>query len=362
MVVLFSVAIIWLNRQADQLRTEAQTQTAQLLARGLSNALSTALISRDYAGLETRLVQALADEQVVSALVVDLEGKLLSQIQRNPATGDPEPIFDLVEPKLPPEGSENYTERQQEQLIVWQRIEPGISLGWLRLITQPSQVSTLLDSTIQRMTLATVGIAFILLLVLAAVFIQTHRLVKARETDLLAGQRLLETAATHDTITSLPNRRGLLERLGQAIAENRLHPHNLAVCYLDLDGFKQINDTLGHEAGDYVLAKVAHRLRGCVRHQDTVARLGGDEFVLLLEGVENDHVCEEILQRVVSAIRQPLWYRNSSLSITVSLGLSRFPSDAHTADALLRQADQAMYRAKRAGKNCWRWYQIPTQA
>jgi diguanylate cyclase (GGDEF)-like protein len=359
-LVLGTLAVVWLNSQVNQIQQQTQKATALLLAQGLVNAITPAMITRDYAGLESRLVQTMANEQVTSALVIDLKGKVLSRVQRNTATGAPEPVFDPVPPQLPPNTSDNLLQHTGNSIVLWQRIEPGLSLGWLRIETQPTLVSTLLEATLNQITLIAVALASILLLVLGVVFFQAHTLFRTRENDLVEGNRLLEIVASQDAVTGLPNRRQLLEQLGRAVTEQ--HPQSLALCYLDLDEFKQINDSLGHEAGDFVLVEVAHRLLGCVRQGDLVVRLGGDEFVLLLHGIEDRERCEEILQRIVGSLSQPLWYRDQQVTISVSMGVALFPGDGQTADSLLDRADRAMYRAKRAGKNRWRWYQLPTQA
>lgn len=358
-LVLAVGAVLWINNQADLMQERVQQQTGQLLVNGLSNALINALIARDYASLEARLVQTMADDQVVSAMVLDLEGRLLSRVQRNPQSGIPEPLFDQNVLPLPQTAEEHFTIRQGQLLTVWHRIEPGIGLGWLQVVIMPSQLSSLFDQTIHQMTLITVGIALIVLMVLGVVFTQTHGLVKAREIDLLEGQQRLEVVASQDPVTGLPNRRSLMERLAWSLGQHRQHPHSLVVTYLDLDGFKQINDTQGHEAGDHVLVEVAHRLLAAVRHGDTVSRMGGDEFVLLLENVESQAIAEDILRRVVNEIQQPISYQDASLVVTTSIGLARYPEDGQSAQSLLKRADLAMYRAKQAGKNCWMWYQIP---
>jgi len=164
-------------------------------------------------------------------------------------------------------------------------------------------------------------------------------------------EQQLERIAHYDALTQLPNRILLADRMQQALAQAKRAGHRVAVCYLDLDGFKAVNDTRGHAAGDELLTEVARRLKAWVREGDTVARLGGDEFVLLLLGLESVDQCEEILARVNHAIAEPVFLSGTPVSVSASIGVALFPDTDGDADTLLRYADQAMYGAKEAGKN-----------
>jgi len=143
----------------------------------------------------------------------------------------------------------------------------------------------------------------------------------------------------------------LADRMKQAIAQTSREQNMVAVCYLDLDGFKPVNDTLGHEAGDQVLIEVAKRLGNTIRGGDTVARLGGDEFVVLLLGLEKGEECVVTLERLLAAVAQPISVKGNLISLGVSIGVSIYPLDDEDPDTLLRHADQAMYVAKQSGKN-----------
>lgn len=157
---------------------------------------------------------------------------------------------------------------------------------------------------------------------------------------------------THfDPLTGTPNRRLLTDRLEHAIARANRNGKSLAVCYLDLDGFKSINDRYGHGCGDRLLVGVTENLQQVLRTEDTLARLGGDEFVLLLSDIGSPEECSIILERVLGAIRTPVLVDDAPISISASIGVSLYPQDHANADTLLRHADQAMYRSKEAGKN-----------
>ncbi len=164
-------------------------------------------------------------------------------------------------------------------------------------------------------------------------------------------QSQLEQLANFDALTRLPNRVLLSDRLQVAMAQAQRSKETLAVCYLDLDGFKPINDTYGHEAGDRLLIETGARLKAAVRAGDTAARLGGDEFVLLLQGLTDPVEFERTLGRILNAVGQPYRLDDHLVSVTSSAGVSLFPQEGVDADTLLRQADQAMYQAKQEGRN-----------
>ncbi len=170
-------------------------------------------------------------------------------------------------------------------------------------------------------------------------------------TELKKHQQQLEHMAHYDALTGIPNRVLLGDRLQQAIAQSRRHQRGLAVAYLDIDGFKEVNDAHGHETGDQLLICIAQRLRDALREGDTLARLGGDEFVAVLTAIDSRHECESVLSRLLQAAATPIKVRQHTLQLSASLGVTLFPQDGSDPDTLLRHADQAMYQAKRAGKN-----------
>ena len=162
----------------------------------------------------------------------------------------------------------------------------------------------------------------------------------------------LRTLAEHDALTGLPNRRYFLDRLDWHVANARAGGSHLAVCYLDLDGFKTVNDRFGHQTGDHVLSEVAQRLTKVFRASDIVGRLGGDEFAVLLPDLTSREECEVILHRALDSVRLPLVSLAAGEdAITVTIGYTIFPKDAAEPKSLLDHADQALYAAKKAGKN-----------
>jgi diguanylate cyclase (GGDEF)-like protein len=169
--------------------------------------------------------------------------------------------------------------------------------------------------------------------------------------ELYESRRQLDHLARHDSLTGLPNRRFFAERLEHAIAAARRQGASLAVLFVDLDRFKEINDTLGHGVGDEVLRETARLLRDAVREVDTVARLGGDEFVILFDGVEDPHHVAVVAEKLLQHFQVPLHVAGQELIVHASMGISLYPEDGQDASALLHSADIAMYRAKQEGRN-----------
>jgi diguanylate cyclase (GGDEF)-like protein/PAS domain S-box-containing protein len=163
--------------------------------------------------------------------------------------------------------------------------------------------------------------------------------------------------AQHDALTDLPNRVLLEDRLSQAMAMARRHGHRLAVLFLDLDRFKDVNDRRGHVAGDIVLQSVARRLLACVRHSDTVSRHGGDEFVVLLPQITHAADAAASAQKIIRALVVPHDVARHRVHLTVTVGISIYPDDGPDAETLVRCADTAMYRAKDGGRNTYRYFE-----
>jgi diguanylate cyclase (GGDEF)-like protein len=163
--------------------------------------------------------------------------------------------------------------------------------------------------------------------------------------------------ATYDTLTDLPNRRTLNERIEHAIHASKLSRRGFAILFMDLDGFKTINDSLGHAFGDEVLKSFAQHLRQCVRNADTVARLGGDEFVVLAENLSAPRDAERMAEAVLERMREGISTQSQMLQIMPSIGIALYPQDGHSVDELLKHADAAMYEAKRGGRSTYRFFE-----
>jgi diguanylate cyclase (GGDEF)-like protein/PAS domain S-box-containing protein len=170
-------------------------------------------------------------------------------------------------------------------------------------------------------------------------------------TDRKQSEVNLKFLATHDPLTGLPNRVLFQDRLTHALAFARRSLQRVGVMFVDLDGFKQVNDRFGHEKGDQILRELGHRMQICIRSSDTVARLGGDEFTFILEHIDSAESAVLIAEKVLNAIRQPFVLDETTFSISASIGISIYPDDGDDAEELVKLADGLMYHAKRAGKN-----------
>lgn len=174
---------------------------------------------------------------------------------------------------------------------------------------------------------------------------------------LLKEQEALEHMAHHDLLTGLPNRLLLLDRLQQAVKKVNRLKQKLAILYVDLDKFKDINDRLGHDAGDEVLKMVARRLKENVRDADTVARIGGDEFIVLIDSFQDIDDVKKIAQKLNASMQQSIHWKMQELFVTSSIGISILPGDTEDPEELVKKADMAMYKSKGMGRNTFQFYQ-----
>jgi diguanylate cyclase (GGDEF)-like protein/PAS domain S-box-containing protein len=188
--------------------------------------------------------------------------------------------------------------------------------------------------------------------------IGTHADISERKNDADKMFRL----AHFDPVTNLPNRVLFADRFQQMIKANVRNAQQIALLFLDLDHFKEVNDTLGHEMGDVLLQEAAKRLLECVRLHDTVARMGGDEFTVILNDIDNHTIADNIAQKILSKLTEPYLLRENLTYITASIGISIYPNDGQEVDVLLKNADQAMYAAKDKGRNCYHYFTASMQA
>ncbi|MFK5892406.1 MAG: diguanylate cyclase [Pseudomonadota bacterium] len=166
----------------------------------------------------------------------------------------------------------------------------------------------------------------------------------------------LSYLASHDALTKLPNRVLFFDRLTHSIKISQRRKSQVAVLFIDLDFFKEINDSLGHDIGDEVLITISERLKLCVRDSDTVARMGGDEYTVILDDIKDKTIVTEILSKIIIELSKPLKICQHMLSITSSIGISLYPEDGDNTIELLKNADSAMYKAKANGRNNYYFY------
>ncbi|NQU59603.1 MAG: sensor domain-containing diguanylate cyclase [Rhodospirillales bacterium] len=168
-------------------------------------------------------------------------------------------------------------------------------------------------------------------------------------TQLKEAEAKIQELANRDALTGLPSRRLFSDRIQKAMARAKRAETDMAVLFIDLDGFKAVNDTLGHEAGDEVLKEVSERLRGCIRKPDTAARIGGDEFIIIIEH-QHAEGATTVGQRVVERINKPIKVQGGTADIGASVGIAFYPKDGETEDELMKAADKAMYKVKKGSK------------
>src|SRR5262245_20146061 len=217
----------------------------------------------------------------------------------------------------------------------------------LKLAAQTEQSKKSSDVSIVTAAVAT----FFNLALLGVVILLARREIRERR----QAEEVIKFAATHDPLTGLPNRVLLAERVNRAVVQAKSLGRNTAVLFVDLDRFKNINDALGHEAGDRLLQNVGDRLIRCVRRSDTVARQGGDEFVVLIESFQNPRELTRVAEKILAEVSGPMTVYGRDFQITASVGISTFPADGEDLRALLKNADTAMYRAKQQG-NAYQFY------
>src|SRR5690554_674698 len=175
-------------------------------------------------------------------------------------------------------------------------------------------------------------------------------------TELTEANRKMQQLALFDSLTGLANRRLFMDRLNNALASCRRERSSLALLFLDLDQFKRINDTLGHDAGDILLLTIADRLKGCVREKDTVSRLGGDEFTVLLTDVKDTYSVTHVAQQILKALKQPIKLHKHEVIVSTSIGITLAPADSNHAETLMKNADLALYRAKECGRDRYHFF------
>ncbi|MBI3574158.1 MAG: diguanylate cyclase, partial [Gammaproteobacteria bacterium] len=175
-------------------------------------------------------------------------------------------------------------------------------------------------------------------------------------TERMEAQESLDRLAYYDALTGLPNRNLFHDRLQHALDRAQRVGRSVAILIMDLDNFKTVNDSLGHDVGDRLLRAVAEGIHACVRAQDTAARLGGDEFVIMLEDIERAEEASVVAHKIIEALRRPFQLGEYEVFMTASVGIAVYPDDARDLDNLLKDADTAMYRAKEQGRNTYRFY------
>jgi diguanylate cyclase (GGDEF)-like protein len=231
-------------------------------------------------------------------------------------------------------------------------------------LSEDDQLASVHQAMRLHLWLAATGSVLVLLVVavLGRMSLQLKRSRQLAVKEHIAHAARAEHRANHDGLTALPNRSLFSALLKRSISQAGRYGRRLAVLFLDLDRFKNINDTLGHEAGDELLRKVARRLEGCVRQSDTVARLGGDEFVVLMPELDDESAVAEVARKVLAAVARPFTLAGHELCVTASMGICIYPRDGLDEQTLTMNADIAMYQAKKEGKNNFQFHSAELNA
>jgi diguanylate cyclase (GGDEF)-like protein len=356
-MLLISVGSAWTFYSMNQLIRVSQERREIALGKGLAIAISDSIVNRDYAQLDGDLHQVMGNTGIRSALVSDLRGNILAFLERKIEHDEVRSNFSLARIDLPTHTTTNYIREQAANTsVLWYQVNPGIPLGWIRLESFDN-LSDALETNLRTNVLGSILILFLAFFVCAVTFFyRAKQKTQATERRLMSSNAILHTAVHIDALTQIPNRLALGGLLDIAIQKSKQNTDLLAICFVDLDEFKGINDRMGHLSGDNLLIAAAGRMLQAVRDDDSVVRLGGDEFVLLLGGLSSIQELDQLLKRILELLSSPFMINGQPVLISASIGATIFPMDTSSVSHLLAHADIAMYEAKRKGKNAWMLY------
>lgn len=348
-LLLVISAALWFIHQNTNLIEGHLYREGNLVAEGLANAVAPDLVHKNYGGIEARLLQTASSQHVRSALVIDMQGQVLSYVIRSSDDKPAHPDFGLRHVAPPLTTDRSVEELHPDFLSVWHIVKVGVDIGWVRIEIESDYSIHSMNEMRRDVWVLALIVAVLGVVSLGAAIQRSLHLLSLRETEVEQTKHRLENKAYYDSLTHLPNRSLMFDRLRQAISRNARSRRQLAVCFADLDNFKQINDRFGHNVGDRVLLEVAQRLSGSIRSDDTVARLGGDEFVILLNELENERNAEMAVKRLLDSLMEPLAIEEREIDIKGSIGYALYPDDSEDADELIALADRAMYQIKSIG-------------
>jgi diguanylate cyclase (GGDEF)-like protein len=357
--LIISIGSIWTFYSMNAMIQASQEQREIALGKGLANSISDLIVTREYAQIENDLQQVMGNVDIRSVLVVDLQGNVLAYLERKTQLDEVRSNFSLRKVDLPQSlAGEFAVSKEGGASVLWYQVNPGIPLAWIRMESFDKLTDALLSNLRINIMASVLVLCFSLFGVAVVLLYRAKQLSEDKERQLVSKNKTLHTAAHVDTLTKLPNRLALGALLNSAIVQSKCNADLLAVCFLDLDNFKRINDQMGHLTGDSLLVAAAGRMLQAVRNNDAVIRLGGDEFILLLGNIQNEDELDVLLRRVLDLLGAPFMVEGESMMITASIGASIFPKDALMAGDLVDHADRAMYEAKKKGKNAWALYRV----
>jgi len=353
-VVLLSASSIWTYYNMNQLIQVTQERREIALGKGLALAISDLIVTRNYAQLEGDLRYTMGNESVHTVAAVDLNGDVLAALERKPDSNQIVENFSIRK-ITPPESltGEYLIQKVGGRSVLWYKVDPGVPLGWIRMESYTGLDDALLENLRLNIMLSIAILFFGLFGASLALFYRAKQKTQNAERQLLKHNELLQDVAYMDALTQVPNRLSLNNLMQDAMLASRERGYLLAICFLDLDGFKEVNDRLGHPSGDKLLIAAARRMKKVIRESDSVVRLAGDEFVLLLGGIQHEEDLAASVGRILQALAASFMIDGENVTISASIGVSIFPTDGSVAGDLVAQADSAMYQAKRKGKNTW---------
>ncbi len=349
---------VWTYYSVIQIYNSTYLKKAEQLARGAGLAIGDKLLSKDYTELESILRRLFLNKDLDLAVVTDLNGKRVLTLKREKDT-EPQLFFELSQLSI--DKNIDIETRVDgnigDKIKVLQKIDPGIPIGWLYLELSNTTEELILQKL--KTNILLVAISLFIVIVIISLFLNKNLKTKVDKNELLikTEKNFWNSRAIEDPLTKLPNRLLLHNDLRSALAEaNRMNSH-VGIIFFDLDGFKQVNDQHGHQTGDLLLAEVAKRLVEYVRPGDTVIRYGGDEFIIIFNNLESRLELEGLIERLSEQINSPFDINGQTLNIRASIGVTFYPLDgSNDPEVLISHADEAMYVAKKLGKNQTYWY------
>jgi diguanylate cyclase (GGDEF)-like protein len=349
----------WNYFSVAQVYSSSHEETGRALAKGIGLPLGDKLLSKDYAEAESILRRAFANRTIDLALVSDLDGKVLMGLKRLDDQDQLELIFNIKTLSIPDaiEGGVKTKAQEDSRLQVWQYLNPSSPTGWLYLELKDDIGRQILLSLKHTLVLV-IGITFAILFI--TLFLM-NRNVKQKvfiyESVIKDEFDAINKKVSQDVLTKLPNRYSLYNIIEFALNRANARDQLLAILFLDLDGFKNINDQYGHQAGDLLLIQLSERLTKLFRSQDQIIRYGGDEFVICCQNLINREELEALIDRVLLGLNVPYELSGNLVHIFASIGVTIYPVDTvSSAYELITHADEALYRAKELGKNRAHFY------
>lgn len=358
-MIIFSLVIIsaysfWNYFSVASIYSSSREISSRLLVKGIGLSLGDKLLARDYAEAELILRRAFSNQAIHLALVSDLDGKVLMGLQRRDGQDQLETIYQakrLSMPEATGSGIKIHVE-SDTKIEAWHYLNAGLPVGWLYLELRDDVGAGLLSRLRTNLVLVMAVIFVILFVTMLSLTRVFKKQVFLYENTVDEELTSLNKQASQDTLTNLPNRRSLYAAIQSAFNQANDHNQLLAILFLDLDGFKRINDQYGHQVGDLLLIQFSERLTKLFRFEDQIFRYGGDEFVICCENLESRHELEDLIERVLVGLSAPYDLNGNEVSVLASIGVTIYPVDTvSSAYELITHADEALYQAKELGKN-----------